>query len=35
MTCVVEGPDRVQTSTTTLLLEGARRLDEHRRDLAG
>ena len=35
MTCVVEGPDRVQTSTTTLLLEGARRLDEHRRGLAG
>ena len=35
MTCVVEGPDRVETSTTTLLLEGARRLDENRRDLAG
>jgi DNA-binding response OmpR family regulator len=36
MTCVVEGPDRVQTSTTQLLLEGARQLDEGRRDpLAG
>jgi DNA-binding response OmpR family regulator len=36
MTCVVEGPDRVGTSTTQLLLEGARQLDEGRRDpLAG
>jgi CheY-like chemotaxis protein len=34
MTCVVEGPDRVQVTTTALLLEGARRLDESRRDLA-
>jgi DNA-binding response OmpR family regulator len=34
--CVVEGPDRVGVSTTTLLLEGARQLDEARRDpLAG
>lgn len=26
--CDVEGPDRVQTATITLLLEGARRIDE-------
>jgi CheY-like chemotaxis protein len=32
MACDVEGTDRVHTSTITLLLEGARRLDEHDRD---
>jgi len=31
VTCPVEGPDRMQTSTTHLLLEAARLLDEDRR----
>jgi hypothetical protein len=31
VTCEVDGPDRLQTSTTHLLLEGARMLDEERR----
>ena len=30
VTCVVEGPDRVQSSTTHLLMEGARLIDESR-----
>src|SRR5262249_30011272 len=30
ITCVVEGPDRVNVSTTHLLMEGARILDEAR-----
>jgi len=30
VTCVVEGPDRVQSSTTHLLMEGARLMDEAR-----
>ena len=28
ITCLIEGPDRVNTSTTGLLMEGARRMDE-------
>jgi len=34
MACGVEGPDRVQRSTTYILMEGARLLDEARRDQA-
>jgi DNA-binding response OmpR family regulator len=33
-TCIVEGPDRIGVSTTHLLMEGARRIDEATRDEA-
>ena len=34
LACEIEGPDRVQTTTMHLLIEGARLLDENNREQA-